>query len=185
MRPTIETPRLVLRPFTLADAPDVCRLAGEREVADTTLTIPHPYEAEMAEAWIAGHEEQFAQGAGMTCAMTEREGGVLVGAIGLVLQPAHRRAEMGYWVGTPYWGQGYCTEAARAVLAYAFEVLALHRVWACHFARNPASGRVMQKIGMTREGRLREHLNRWGRFEDVETYGILAAEWREGGRGVG
>ncbi|HEU4642251.1 MAG TPA: GNAT family N-acetyltransferase [Gemmatimonadaceae bacterium] len=176
-RPTLDTSRLVLRPFTLADAPAVQRLAGAREVADTTLTIPHPYEAGMAEEWIGMHEAQFAAGEGVTFAITERDGGALVGAIGLTVQPAHARAELGYWLGTPYWGRGYCTEAARAVLGHAFDALALHRVWACHFARNPASGRVLQKIGMTREGCLRGHIEKWGRFEDVEMYGVIGEEW--------
>ena len=84
---------------------------------------------------------------------------------------------MGYWVGAPYWGRGYCTEAARAILRYGFEELGLHRIHAQHFARNPASGRVMQKIGMVYEGRQHEHVRKWDRFEDSDLYGILASDW--------
>ena len=87
------------------------------------------------------------------------------------------RAELGYWIGKPYWGQGYCTEAARATLDFGFEQLGLNRIFAHHFARNPASGRVMQKIGMTREGRLRQHVKKWDAFEDLELYGILKDHW--------
>lgn len=177
MRPTLETPRLFLRPFTLADAPTVRELAGDRDIASTTLNIPHPYEAGMAEAWIASHEEQFERGVLAAYAITRRDDGALVGAVGLAIQPSHARAELGYWVGKPYWGLGYCTEAARALLAYAFGPLRLNRVHACHFTRNPASGRVMRKLGMSYEGRHREHVRKWGAFEDVENFAILAREF--------
>jgi [ribosomal protein S5]-alanine N-acetyltransferase len=177
--PILATARLVLRPFTLDDAPDVQRLAGAREVASTTINVPHPYELESAVGWIGTHAESFARGKGMTLAITLRESGALCGAIGLTMRPEHARAEMGYWVGVPYWGRGYCTEAAAAVLRHAFGVLGLHRVHASHLTRNPASGRVMQKIGMRHEGHLREHFLKWEVFEDIEVYAILAGEMAE------
>ena len=81
--PTIETERLILRPFNLNDAADVMRLAGDRDIADTTLNIPHPYEPGMAEQWISMHGEDFDQGRGVTLALALREDGRLVGAISL------------------------------------------------------------------------------------------------------
>jgi RimJ/RimL family protein N-acetyltransferase len=147
-------------------------------VADTTVNIPHPYEAGMAETWIAGRDEEYARGAGVTFAITDGKTGALLGAIGLHLQPRFRRAEMGYWIGAPYWNRGYATEAARAVLGFGFETVGLHRIYAAHFTRNPASGRVMEKTGMQREGVWREHLMRGERFEDAVVYGILREEWR-------
>ena len=75
--------------------------------------------------------------------------------------------------GKPFWNQGYCTEAARAVLAHAFEELGLHRVFAHCFSRNPSSGRVLEKIGMVHEGRLKEHILKWGKFESLDQYGIV------------
>ena len=179
MRPTLDTPRLILRPFVLADAPALQRLAGAREIADTTLTIPHPYVDGMAEQWIETHEAQFAEGASATCAVTERDGGALAGGISLLMKREHARAELGFWIGMPYWGRGYCTEAASAMLRYAFAELGLNRVHACHFSRNPASGRVMRKVGMKYEGCLRAHVHKWDRFEDLEVYGVLAEEWSE------
>jgi RimJ/RimL family protein N-acetyltransferase len=175
---TLHTPRLLLRPFTPADAAEAARLAGDREVASTTLRIPHPYDAAMAADWIATHEQLRARGVGAVFAMVERRGDALVGSIGLTIECDASRAELGYWVGKPYWGRGYATEAAGALLRYAFDDLALNRVFAMYFSRNPASGRVMQKLGMTYEGRLRGHDRKWGVFEDVEIYGILASEWR-------
>ena len=177
-QPTLYTDRLVLRPFSLEDAPVVRRLAGERDVASTTINIPHPYEDGMAEAWIRTHRPGFERGESAVFAVTVRATDDLLGAIGLTVVTAHDRAELGYWIGKPFWGRGYATEAAAAVLAYAFDVLGLNRVHATHLTRNPASGRVMQKIGMTHEGRSRDHFKKWGVFEDVERYGILSREYR-------
>jgi ribosomal-protein-alanine N-acetyltransferase len=178
-RPTLETRRLVLRPFTLLDAPAVKRLAGDRRVADTTLNIPHPYEDGMAEGWISGHQEAFERGDSMTWAIVRRQDEALIGAISLRFEEAHDRAEMGYWVGVPYWNKGYCTEAARAVAGYAFGQRGLNRLRATHLARNPASGRVMQKLGMTYEGTLRQQVKKRGVYEDLVCYGLLRAEWSQ------
>lgn len=179
-RPSLQTERLILRPFRLADAAGVQRLAGDREVASTTLNIPHPYEDGLAEQWIGTHQEEYEQSRGVVFAVVLRSEQVLIGAIGLVINQRYERAELGYWVGKPYWNQGYGTEAARAVLQYGFEVLRLHRIHASHLKRNPASGRVMQKIGMTYEGCSRQHVKKWGVFEDLERYGILKSEHKFG-----
>ena len=176
-RPTLETERLVLRPFEMGDAPRVQLLAGERAVAATTKTIPHPYEDGVAEQWIGTHQVRFEKGQEVVFAITRKDGGELIGAIGVILNLIQGNAEMGYWIGKPYWGHGYCTEAGRAVLQYAFGELHLHRVHAHHMSHNPASGRVMQKLGMRHEGRLREHVKKWDKFCDVDAYGILASEF--------
>ena len=182
-RPTLTTVRLVLRPLTMADAPDVQRLAGEREVAATTLRIPHPYEPGMAEQWIRTHQEAYERGELVNFAIVRRADNTLIGDIGLRINQHHAHAELGYWIGIPFWSQGYCTEAARAVVQYGFEGLRLHRIHATHMTRNPASGRVMQKIGMTYEGCLRQHVQKWGVFEDLATYGILQSEYATASNG--
>ena len=175
--PTIKTERLILRPFTLDDAPELQRLIGDRDIASTTLNIPHPYEDGMAEEWIGPHQEQFDKGEEINLAIAHREQNFLIGGIGLKINKRFENAELGYWIGKPYWNQGYCTEAARAVLKYGFEILGLNRVHASHMTRNPASGRVTQKIGMKHEGCLRQHAKKWGKFEDMEAYGILRSEY--------
>jgi ribosomal-protein-alanine N-acetyltransferase len=142
-----------------------------------TLSIPHPYPAGAAEDWIGGHQAAFDKGEEVTWAITARDNGPLMGAVGLRLSPVRRHAEMGYWLSVPDWNQGYMSEAARAVLDYGFGQLGLLRIYATHFARNPASGRVMQKAGMTYEGCLRQHVLRWGVPQDLVHYGILRAEW--------
>ncbi len=176
--PTLETERLVLRAFTLADAKRVQELAGAFEIADTTGHMPHPYLDGMAEEWIQSLDDEFKHGDGATFAMTQRASGELMGAIGLTISQHNQRAEMGYWIGVPYWNHGYTSEAARAVVQFAFQELKLNRVYASHFSRNPASGRVMQKIGMQYEGTLREHFVRWAEPEDLVYYGILKSEWQ-------
>ena len=175
--PTLTTARLVLRGFTMDDAPRLRRLAGAREIAATTLRMPHPYEEGMAEAWIGGTETAWDARERLALAVTTHADGV-VGGIGLNLVPEHRRAEMGYWIGVPYWNRGYATEAAGAVLDFAFGELGLNRVMGRYFARNPASGKVLRKLGMTHEGTLREHVVRWGQLHDLECYAVLAREWR-------
>jgi RimJ/RimL family protein N-acetyltransferase len=176
--PTLTSERLVLRPFAATDGPDVERLAGAREVADTTLHVPHPYPAGAGAEWIATQGPAWAAGVGLTLAIAPREApDRLLGAVSLALAREHARGELGYWVAVHAWGRGYATEAARAVAGYGFGALSLHRVQARHFTRNPASGRVMQKLGMRFEGVHRGSYLRWGRFEDVAVYGILAHEW--------
>ena len=162
---TLKTARLVLRPLTIADAPRVQLLAGAREVALNTLLIPHPYPDGAAEAWIANaseHEVKFAI-----------DDGELVGVIGLRVNESDNRAELGYWIGVPYWDRGYATEAAAEVVRYGFEELGLNKIYAGYFSRNPASGAVLRKIGMTYEGTLRQHHRKWGEYVDVEFYAII------------
>jgi [ribosomal protein S5]-alanine N-acetyltransferase len=173
---TLKTDRLILRPYTLDDAPRVFELAGDLRVARTTVNIPHPYPAGAAETWILTHAQEAAADVALTWAVTSPDTGA-VGGVGLRLALRHARAELGYWIGHPYWGRGYATEAAVAVLEHAFERLSLNRVHATHVTRNPASGRVMQKLGMTHEGHMRQHFIRDGHVDDIEAYGIVRADY--------
>lgn len=171
----LTTERLLLRSFTLEDAPQLHRLINSREVALNTLRIPFPYPEGEAERWISTHGERKND---HVFAVTLREDGKLVGCVGLHTKPDHNHAEIGYWIGVPYWGAGYATEAARAVMQFGFETLSLNRIFASHFSRNPASGRVLQKIGMRYEGRMRQHLKKWDEYVDLECYGVVRSEFR-------
>ncbi len=172
--PTLTTERLILRPFAATDATDVQRLAGAREVALNTLHIPHPYLDGVAEAWIERIRQPEAPET--VFAIVPRETGELAGAVGLVPKE-HDKAEIGYWIGVPYWGRGYATEAASAVIAYGFEQRGLNRIEACHFTRNPQSGRVLAKCGMQREGTWRQAIRKWDQYVDVTWWSILRSEW--------
>jgi [ribosomal protein S5]-alanine N-acetyltransferase len=177
-QPTLETERLLLRPLMPDDAPAIARLAGRREIADTTISIPHPYSEERARQWIAETAGLFAQGKSVVFAMQLKSGGNLAGGIGLRdIDTEHSLAELGFWVAVEYWGQGYATEAARAVVGFAFEQLGLNRIYAHHMVRNPASGRALAKLGMKVEGLLRQRVRKWGVFEDVVPLAVLREEW--------
>jgi ribosomal-protein-alanine N-acetyltransferase len=168
----LKTKRLLLRPYRDEDIPVLAELLGAREVAENTLRIPHPYSE--ADAWaFVGAQESPASKFGMFV-----ESGELVGGIGLGVEESHKRAELGYWVGVPYWGKGYATEAAREVIRHGFEDLKLNRICAGVFGGNAASEQVLRKLGMKHEGTLREHFVKWGKFVDDECYAILASEWR-------
>jgi len=168
----IQTARLLLRPLKLSDAPDIQLLAGDRDVASTTRNIEHPYENGMAEKWIKSCQEKSDAGELINFAITLHSGGSFLGAIELHPDKGARDAELGYWVGKPYWNQGYATEAVEAVIRHGLVELKLDRVYAAHFTRNPASGRVMQKAGMLHEGFLKGHTEKWGQLEDLELYGV-------------
>jgi [ribosomal protein S5]-alanine N-acetyltransferase len=176
--PLLQTERLILRSFTLADAPEVQKLAGQPEVALMTIHIPYPYPDGAAEAWIATHGAGFEQGLSFIFAITRRENGALMGGISLMADRDNGTAELGYWLGIPFWNQGYATEAAGALVAYGFETLGLRRIYARYFRHNPASGRVMRKLGMIFEGRNRQAQRRADRVADEECYGLLAEDWR-------
>jgi [ribosomal protein S5]-alanine N-acetyltransferase len=173
-RPTLETTRLKLCPYCESDIAELLPLIGTREVAATTLRIAHPYTEQDARTFLALAQEPDK----LWLAIRLRSDGRQIGGIGLRVDQLHQHAELGYWLGAPYWRQGYATEAAREMLRYGFEDLGMHRILATHFKHNPASGRILKKLGMRYEGCQREHLRKWDQFVDSELYGILRQEWQ-------
>lgn len=177
-QPTLTTKRLTLRPFVLDDAWDVERLAGMREIADTTLNIPHPYPVGAASRWIESHAPAWVAGTAATFAIIETSTGKLAGAISLMLiHREHRRAELGYWIAIDRWNKGFATESSATILDFGFQSLSLHRIESRHFVRNPASGKVMQKLGMQQEGIERDWAIKWDHYESLVRYAILEHEW--------
>lgn len=174
--PILRCKRLILRPFKLSDGERVQELAGSKEVASTTLNIPYPYKDGVAEEWIQGHEDSFVNDQSISLAICLKDSNILIGAIGLVIYRSDSKASLGYWIGKQYWNNGYCTEAARSLMAYGFEKMNLHKIYATHLSHNPASGKVMQKLGMKQEGIFRDHVNKWDKFYDLVYYGILRSE---------
>ena len=111
----LRTARLLLRSFEREDVPAIVRLAGANEIAATTLNIPHPYSENDARSFLAKANEDFRAGRSVYLCHFDLPGRELCGAVGLHIADAHRRAELGYWIGVPFWGKGYATEAASAV----------------------------------------------------------------------
>ena len=173
--PILETERLRLRPLNGGDAPRVQELAGDLRVAKWTSLIPHPYPDGAAEEWIGMKKP----GGDLTFAVAHRETDALVGAFGIHPEPNGLIAEIGFWIGVPFWGRGYCTEAGRVVMRFCFESLELQRLFAGHFAGNEASGRVQEKLGMRREGVARWGCARFGELHDRVMYGIIRPEWQD------
>jgi RimJ/RimL family protein N-acetyltransferase len=173
----ITTDRLHLRPLAPSDAPQIRLLAGDAAVSATALGIPYPFADGEAEQWIAEAERDRAAGVGYVFAILKREGGAMVGSVSLYLCPQHKKAELGYWIGRPWWGLGYATEAGQALLHFGFAQLGLNRIYANHTGENPASGRVMEKLGMRYEGTLRQDASHQDRYVDLVYYGILRSEY--------
>lgn len=176
----LETARLLLRSLAPEDSPAIVRLAGAREIAATTLRIPHPYADEDARTFLAAAEQEYAAGRSVSFAIALLSTGELCGVTGLHLAEAHGHAELGYWIGVPFWRNGYATEAARAAIAFGFETLRLNRIFAQVFVGNIASRRVIEKLGMRHEGCLRQHVRKFDQFIDVENYALMSSDFRAG-----
>jgi len=162
----------MLNHFSEADIPELVPLIGAREVAANTLRIPHPCEVRHAREFLASVAKENE----LRLAIRRRSDGRICGGIGLHPDMQHLRAELGYWIAVPYWGNGYATEAARAVVRHGFERFKLNRIFASHFKDNQSSGNVLRKIGMRHEGCMRQAILKWGKFVDVEMYSILRDE---------
>jgi RimJ/RimL family protein N-acetyltransferase len=172
--PTLRTSRLTLGAFEAEDATQLQQLAGAREIADTTLAIPHPYELDHARAWIDQQRREAARGRAVNFAIRLRSTASLIGSVGLRdIDREHLQAELGFWIARECWGNGYAQEAAAAVIAFGFDSLGLNRICGHHMHRNPAGGRVLHALGMQREGFLRQRVRKWGAYEDVVLYAIL------------
>lgn len=173
---TITTERLKLRMFEKKDAETVQRLCNNYNIYKNTLFIPYPYTIEHALTWMQNHREHFDADKGYEFAITDKATGEIFGAIGLTHDHRYHNGELGYWIGEAFWGKGYATEAAKALVQFAFLEKNFHKVYARHFGSNPSSGRVIEKTGMTREGHLRDHVMKDDRYEDLYYYGILQKE---------
>lgn len=172
IQPTLNTERLSLRPFARSDSAEVQRLAGDERIADVTANIPHPYPDGLAEEWISTHQPGWEAGTRVSFAIIHHDDGRLIGAISLV-GIAGGSAEIGYWLGVNGWGQGYATEACREILRFAAEDMQLQRVHARVLARNPASGRVLEKAGMQHIGQEEGACGYRNACESIELYELV------------
>jgi len=173
---TIATERLTLRLFQKSDAEAVTRLCNSYNIYKNTLYLPFPYYIEDALLWIGRHLENFNRNISYEFAITDKDSGELYGAIALSNNSKFQHGELAYWIGEGSWGNGYATEAAQGILQFAFQEKQFHKVFARHFQSNPASGRVLRKIGMKKEGVLIEHVIKDKQFEDLVYYGLIKTD---------
>jgi [ribosomal protein S5]-alanine N-acetyltransferase len=173
------TERLCLREFRGSDEADIHAYASDPEVVRYASWGPNtPGDTRaVLDAWQL--EQRHWPRSSVTLAIELSAEGRLIGAIRLEERDAmHRAADFGYTVTRAYWNRGMATEAGRAVLETAFRVLRLHRVWATCDTRNVASRRVLEKLGLRREGEMRRDTIRAGAWSDTYLYAVLAEEWR-------
>ena len=175
--PELRTARLLLRPFGLDDVDDVFAYASDPEWS-RYLEVPHPYVRRDAEEFLA---RAIFTSTGENLRWAIEHGGRASGFLNLTA--ASGSAEVGYGIARTLWGQGLVTEAAGAAIAYGFESLGLERIYAYAVTENEASWRVMEKLGMQREGVLRRRRQIRGEYVDDVLYAILRDDWTPPGVG--
>ncbi|REC48836.1 GNAT family N-acetyltransferase [Chryseobacterium pennipullorum] len=169
--PIIETERLILSQLEEKDIPPIVEFLQHRIFSDLTSNIPYPYTENDAEFWLKISKEAFAENTGYTFAIRNKNGEI-IGAIGLHDRDDDK-AELGYWIGIPYWNKGYVTEAAKAVVDFGFKTLGFNKIFATHIPHNPASGKIMEKIGMEKEALLKQETKKGGVYFDLVMYSIF------------
>ena len=171
--PALETERLILRPLRMRDARDMFAYAQDSEVSRHVLWAAHRHIGE-TRRFLRTAIRQYHRGFPGSLAIEWKASGRMIGTVGFMwINGEYRSAEVGYSLSRDYWNRGIMTEALRAVVAYGFDSLNLNRIEAQHDCDNPASGRVMEHVGMRYEGTLRKRLRNKGRFVDVKLYAIL------------
>ena len=147
---SLESERLLLRPPEFRDVPAITTWIGDWDVAKNLSSVPHPYREDDAREFVSRMVMQKARGEAFCFAIMRKTDDVFMGCCGLTLKDG--RFELGYWLGKPFWGQGYATEAAKKVVSFAFRELKAESLWAGWFHDNPASGRVLEKLGGRPDG---------------------------------
>lgn len=173
----LQTERLILRKLTIEDSDRIEELASDYDVARTTLTVPYPYPKGSAKQFITSVLAAENEGRFVIFAIEDKFESSLIGVINISINQPHNRGELGYWVGKPYWNKGYGTEAAKAVIKLGFNELQLNRIFAASFTHNPGSWRIMEKIGMKKEGTFHQHVLKWGEYVDLTYYGLLKEDY--------
>ena len=174
--PVLETDRLILRPLRRQDAKDIFSYASDPDVARFVLWDPHKTLSE-TKAYLRYMRSLSRRGLPSSWAVTLRDSGKVIGTMGFMwFSEANSAAEVGYSLSKAFWNQGYATEALRAVIRSVFASLSVNRLEAQHDLRNPASGRVMEKSGMKKEGILRQRIRNKGEFIDVFLYAVLRSD---------
>ena len=173
-RVELTTERLLLRPFDADDVDDVLAYASDPDLA-RFLDLPQPYTSDDAGEYVARRILDDWSSEAIFAVVWER---CVVGSIGLHVNPRHETAEMGYALARRMWGRGIVPEAGRAVIDWGFKTYALRKISSRADVRNRQSWRVMEKLGMTREGVLRSCRKVRDEHVDDVCYGVLCEEWK-------
>ena len=179
LQPTLETERLILRPLVFTDASLIQKFASNRQIADTMISIPHPYPDGEAERYISKQMAELKQGISVTFAIEPKSTQKLQGIMEIRdIDREHSVAELSYWLAVEAWRKGYMSEALQVILRFGFITLSLNRLYAYHMTRNPSSDKLLRKNGFQQEGLLRQRVRKWGVFEDVVLQAIIREDWQ-------
>jgi RimJ/RimL family protein N-acetyltransferase len=173
----IDTERLLLRSPVQGDAGTIAALLENWNVASWLVRVPFPYREEHAAAWVERSIQERAAGVGWPFLIMRRDDNLLMGCMDISIEGDARAGTLGYWLGEGFWGQGYATEAAKAVIGFAFDILKLSEVNASALPENDRSMRVLEKAGMTHIGRQVEDTVERGRV-DTEAFVLRRRFWR-------
>lgn len=176
--PTIDTDRIRLRRLVVRDISRIMTLANNPKIEEMTLSFPYPYREKDAISWLATANAGFEEKNHFIFAIALLPKNDFIGGIGLRINTDFNRAEVGFWLGEPYWDNGYITEALGNILAFGFQELELHKIYGFHLDKNPASGRVMEKNGMIREAKLIDHIKKGDEYFDAIQYRLTREEFQ-------
>lgn len=180
---SLESSRILLRKLRLSDADDLYHQIRHKDMARWMSHIPHPYPRPLASTFIRKSQRLWKAKKSFTFAVLLKKTGRLIGIVSLNrVDFDHQCAELGYWLGRQYWGQGLTTEAVGLLLPFAFRDLKLFRIYACTFGPNLASQKVLQKCGFQQEGTLRQAVIRNKKRHDFLNFGLLKPEYEAIGK---
>lgn len=175
--PVIETKRLRLRMPSAKDIPRMVEYANHPQIYKMTLNVPHPYHEKDAISWINMANQGFDDKNHFVFAICNLSDDQFMGGIGLRVNTRFNHAELGFWIGEPFWNNGYVTEATKEILAFGFEQIGLQKIFGIHMIENPASGRIMEKNGMIKEGEFVDHLKKRDKYYTVIQYRLTKDEF--------
>ncbi|HEY5674530.1 MAG TPA: GNAT family N-acetyltransferase [Malonomonas sp.] len=179
-QPSLQTERLRLRPFIADDAEMLVKLAGTREIADTTISVPHPYTPTAAKSWIVGLPHLYRTGSAIHFVISLLETKQMIGSVALrVIDKNNATAELEVWIGQPWRRQGYAGEALQEMLDFAFRQLELNRLYSYHFSGDRVAEQFLQKQGFELEGVLREAVRKTTDYQDISLSALLAKNYEK------
>ena len=171
--PSLETDRLILNFPEEKDIPKITAILNDEIFSKNTVNIPYPYTEESAKFWISLAEQGFENKSQYVFAIRLKENSEIIGGIDLGIDKRFNKAELGYWIEKKYWNKGIATEVGNAIIKFGFENLKLKRIFATHFDFNKSSGKVMEKMGMKKEGILHSHTFKNGEYQNHILYAII------------
>lgn len=171
--PKLETERLILDAPKEIDLENIAKILNNEIYSKNTINIPFPYTIDSAKFWLNLSENGLKNENQFIFAIRLKDNQKIIGGIDLGIDKNFNKAELGYWLDESYWNQGFATEAVIKIIDFGFKHLKLKRIFATHFDFNPASGKVLEKSGMQKEGELKAHTKKGNIYHNHILYAII------------